>query len=196
MKARKIKKSLQVFGLLLMLQIMVTYKPFVGNSIVADASIQNYSVINDLEFEAFNNTSTFQNNIKMKSAMQIIKPEAPKEVSVAVISYKPIDKPVENYDVTEIIRKYATEFGLNESDLISISYCESGFRPNAQNGDYGGIFQFSTSTWQSNRKAMGLDPNPELRFNPEEAAKTAAFKMSRDGYGAWPACSAALIALK
>jgi hypothetical protein len=35
---------------------------------------------------------------------------------------------------------------------------------------------------------MGENPDPFLRYHPEEAAKTAAFKMSRDGFGAWPVC--------
>jgi hypothetical protein len=35
---------------------------------------------------------------------------------------------------------------------------------------------------------MNLDPNPELRFNPEEAIKTAAFKISTVGFSPWPNC--------
>jgi hypothetical protein len=35
---------------------------------------------------------------------------------------------------------------------------------------------------------MGLNPDPELRFNAEEAIKTTAYKISRDGTGAWPVC--------
>jgi hypothetical protein len=35
---------------------------------------------------------------------------------------------------------------------------------------------------------MGLDENLDLRYSAEESAKTAAYKMSRDGFGAWPVC--------
>lgn len=85
--------------------------------------------------------------------------------------------------------KYAAEYNLDKNIMKHIAKCESGFRPEAVNGPYGGMFQFISSTWVSNRRAMGADQNPDLRFNAEEAIKTAAFKMSRDGFGAWPACS-------
>ena len=91
-------------------------------------------------------------------------------------------------DVDTLIEMYATEYGVNKDMMVHIAKCESGFRSNAVNGPYAGIYQFVASTWSSNRRAMGLDPDPTLRYNLEEAVKTAAFKMSRDGYGAWPVC--------
>ena len=91
-------------------------------------------------------------------------------------------------DVVRLIEKYATEYGVDKNMMIGIAKCESGFRENAVNGPYAGIYQFVSGTWISNRRAMGLDENLSLRFNAEEATKTAAFKMSRDGFGAWPAC--------
>lgn len=94
-------------------------------------------------------------------------------------------------DILGLIRKYAAEYGANADVMVSIARCESGFNANAvsPSGSYKGIYQFVTSTWQSNRREMGLDDNPNLMFNLEEAIKTAAFKMGRDGYGAWPVCS-------
>ncbi|OGV94746.1 hypothetical protein A3A66_01970 [Microgenomates group bacterium RIFCSPLOWO2_01_FULL_46_13] len=83
---------------------------------------------------------------------------------------------------------YGREYRVKPETLRKIAYCESRYRPEAINGPYGGLFQFMVSTWQSNRRAMGLDPDPDLRFNPEEAVRTAAFKISRDGVGAWPVC--------
>lgn len=75
------------------------------------------------------------------------------------------------------------------SDLLrKIAHCESGFNPGAKNGIYGGLFQFSTSTWIVTRLAMNKDTNPALRFNPAEAIKTAAFKLATDGIHAWPNC--------
>lgn len=84
--------------------------------------------------------------------------------------------------------KYGEEYGVNEQLLERIAGCESTFNPQAVNGPYAGLYQFLTSTWVSNRKAMGLNSNPALRFNPEEAIKTTAYKISRDGTGAWPVC--------
>ena len=94
-------------------------------------------------------------------------------------------------DVVGLIQKYAAEYGANANVMIAIARCESGFQANATSpsGAYKGIYQFVTSTWQSNRREMGLDDDPALMYNLEEAIKTAAFKMGRDGYGAWPVCS-------
>jgi hypothetical protein len=98
----------------------------------------------------------------------------------------------------ELIYKYASVYGANPQIMVTIAQCESGMRGEAlsPSGVYGGMYQFNISTWMSNRRAMNLDPNPNLRFNPEEAIKTAAFKMGRDGYGAWPACSQKALASK
>jgi soluble lytic murein transglycosylase-like protein len=94
-------------------------------------------------------------------------------------------------DVEAKIRQYANVYGANPEVMIVIARCESGFRADAisASGAYKGMYQFVTSTWQSNRRAMGLPDDPALMFNAEEAIKTAAFKMGRDGYGAWPVCS-------
>lgn len=108
------------------------------------------------------------------------------EAKVEVASYT---ESTSNFDVVQYIIKYAQEYEVNVEMMIKIAECESGYNENAVNGPFAGIYQFLASTWTSNRNAMGLDPNPDLRFNAEEAARTAAFKMSRDGFGAWPACS-------
>jgi soluble lytic murein transglycosylase-like protein len=102
---------------------------------------------------------------------------------------KPVMATAGSADVHALIDRYAGQYGLNPEVVKKIAQCESGMRPEATNGPYGGMFQFVSSTWSSNRRAMGLDPDPSLRYNAEEAIKTATFKMSRDGYGAWPACS-------
>lgn len=91
-------------------------------------------------------------------------------------------------EVTFYIEKYANEYGVDKEMMLYIAECESNFRSKAVNGPYAGIYQFVSSTWISNRRAMGLNENPNLRFNAEEAIKTAAFKMARDGFGAWPVC--------
>jgi hypothetical protein len=70
-----------------------------------------------------------------------------------------------------------------------MAVCESNLKPQATNGDYAGLYQFSSRTWKSTRQAMNLDNDPVLRFNPEESIKTAAFKISTSGLSAWPNCN-------
>lgn len=87
--------------------------------------------------------------------------------------------------------QYANEYHTDANLLKKIADCESSFGPGAQskNGDYGGMFQFTIGTWQSNRMAMGLDPNPSLRFGAQESIQTAAYLLAHTGPGAWPVCS-------
>ncbi len=98
--------------------------------------------------------------------------------------------PVAPETIEDYVRQYGSEYNVDSNLLKRIAHCESGFNAQAisPNGLYAGLFQFVDTTWISNRKAMGLDPNPDLRFNAEEAVKTAAFKIARDGTGAWPVC--------
>ena len=90
--------------------------------------------------------------------------------------------------VADTIREFARQYRLDPEKLVRIAFCESGFNPAADSGPYAGIFQFHPATWVSNRKAMGLETDPSLRYDAREAARTAAFKMSRDGFSAWPVC--------
>lgn len=91
-------------------------------------------------------------------------------------------------DLEDWFRQYGQDYQVDPGVLQAIARCESGLNPGAMNGPYGGLYQFHPGTWSRNRAVMGLDPNPQLRLNPEEAIKTAAFKISRDGTGAWPVC--------
>jgi soluble lytic murein transglycosylase-like protein len=84
--------------------------------------------------------------------------------------------------------QYATLYGVEARKLKVIAKCESTYRQDAVNGPYGGMYQYLASTWSSTRTAMGADPNPELRFNGEEAIKTTAWKIAHGGIGAWPHC--------
>lgn len=112
----------------------------------------------------------------------------PKVEAITITKAAPMPAPE---DIEGMIRKYAAEYGANPEVMLIIAKCESGFRQDAisPSGAYKGMYQFVASTWQSNRRAMGLDDNPALMLNAEEAIRTAAFKMGRDGYGAWPVCS-------
>jgi hypothetical protein len=50
------------------------------------------------------------------------------------------------------------------------------------------MYQFSASTWVSTRGAMDHDTDPALRFDANEAIKTAAFKIASGGQSAWKNC--------
>lgn len=85
--------------------------------------------------------------------------------------------------------KYAEQYHIDRALLHKIAQCESGFNTNANYADmYLGMYQFGEQTWISTRTAMGQDPSPALRTNAEEAIKTAAYKISQGGAGAWPNC--------
>jgi len=89
----------------------------------------------------------------------------------------------------EWFTKYSQHFSIDRQKLWRMAVCESNLKSNATNGDYAGLYQFSTRTWISTRKAMNENTDPSLRFNPLEAIKTAAFKISTDGLNPWPNCN-------
>lgn len=95
--------------------------------------------------------------------------------------------PVTGYD--GMIETYGAQYRVDANILKKIASCESGFNPNALNGPYGGMYQFAAQTWINTRSQMGRDTNPDLRFDAKEAIMTAAFKISRDGTGAWANCA-------
>ncbi len=92
-------------------------------------------------------------------------------------------------DLEALFDKYSAEYGADKELLKKIAKCESGFNPTSNNsGMYLGMYQFASSTWSANRNRMGLDPNPDLRTNAEEAIRTAAYMIARGGQGHWPNC--------
>lgn len=92
-------------------------------------------------------------------------------------------------DLESLFDKYSAEYGADKELLKKIAKCESGFNPNSNNsGMYLGMYQFASSTWVANRNRMGLDSNPELRTNAEEAIRTAAYMIAGGGKGHWPNC--------
>jgi len=114
----------------------------------------------------------------------------PKPTSIPKPSPTPTLKPtpVSSEQLDNWFTIYSNHYSVERDRLYSIAYCESKLNPNVRYGDYAGLFQFSQSTWRSTRKEMGLDGNPDLRFNPEEAIKTAAFKISTGGLYSWKNC--------
>ena len=91
-------------------------------------------------------------------------------------------------DIETLFEKYSQEYSLDKELLKKIAQCESGFKPQAINGPYAGMYQYLATTWASQRKAMGLNTDEQLRFDAEEAIKTAAFQIRRQGSGPWPVC--------
>lgn len=100
----------------------------------------------------------------------------------------PTPIPVTSSDLDRWFTDYSNSYSVDRSMLVKIAACESNLHPDSRNGDYAGLFQFSSNTWNSTRVQMNLDPNLDLRFNPEEAIKTAAFKISTGGLGSWKNC--------
>lgn len=101
----------------------------------------------------------------------------------------PTPIPVTSAQLDAWFTQYANHYSVDRSLLWRIAVCETGLRPNAVNWIYAGLFQFSPNTWRANRQLMNADTNADLRFNPEESIKTAAFLLSVRGPGAWPNCS-------
>lgn len=191
------RKTIDIFNvatILLLLSVFVIH-PNTGLSNNISSSQANLSIAGDISVDEIYNPKgkmklALQHPYPTKQKEQPQKPKVITEVS-SITSYKPTPAPIPTptEDINSLIQKYADQYGVDANIMKIIANCESGFRQEAVNGNFGGMYQFLASTWSSNRKAMGLDPNPNLRFNGEEAIKTAAFKMGRDGYGAWPSCS-------
>lgn len=96
--------------------------------------------------------------------------------------------PITSQQFDQWFTNYSHQYSIDRQKLWLIAVCESNLKPNARNGDYIGLYQFSKNTWISTRGQMNQDPNPDLRYNPEESIKTAAFKISTVGLSAWPHC--------
>lgn len=96
--------------------------------------------------------------------------------------------PIPTSDFEGYFDEYSKQYEIDKDQLKKIAYCESGGHPGANNGEYGGMFQFATQTWQHTRSQMGADINPDLRFSAKESIETAAFKISLGGIDAWRNC--------
>lgn len=122
------------------------------------------------------------------------KPKTPSPTPSASPTVTPVPAPTQTPDVWSPpalepwFAQYAGMYGVDKNVLERIANCESHFNPEAKNGDYLGMFQFSTSTWTSSRVGMGADPNPALRANAEESIKTGAYLVSKRGIAPWPQC--------
>jgi hypothetical protein len=135
------------------------------------------------------------------SPNQIMPPSTPSPIATPIIaSFKPVTSPkptptpkptpipITMQQLNEWFTKYANKESVSIEELRKIADCESEYNPQAINGAYGGLFQFSKNTWITTRTKMNLNIDPDLRFNPEEAIKTAAFRLAAEGNEAWPNC--------
>jgi len=104
---------------------------------------------------------------------------------------QPTAFPYTSQNLEDWFTRYASEFNVDRELLRKIAACESGFNATSRNvkHDYAGMYQFARQTWINTRAAMGADTNADLRFDPEKAIRTAAFKIANGGAGAWPKCS-------
>jgi len=120
--------------------------------------------------------------------IEIIKTVTPTNTPTPSVIPTPTLTAATSDDIYNWIEKYANFYSIDRNMLMKIAICESSLKPNAVNGIYGGLYQFSPSAWKSTRYIMNSNPDLNLRFNPQEAIKTAAFKISTSGTGAWPNC--------
>ena len=103
----------------------------------------------------------------------------------------PTAKPQPEFSAEQIyncIEKYGDQYGVDPNVLRAIALCESGMNPKAKNLIYAGLYQFNASTWKSYRLRMGHEEDPDVRFNAEEAIKTAAYALSIGQSRLWPNC--------
>jgi len=103
----------------------------------------------------------------------------------------PVPSPLVSYtsaQVSAMFDTYAVQYHVDPHILRHIAQCESGFNPAAKNGIYGGLYQFSASTWSSFRRMLGRDPDPDLRYDPAAAIETAAYMLSINRAYHWPNC--------
>ncbi|MBP7966878.1 transglycosylase family protein [Candidatus Woesebacteria bacterium] len=100
----------------------------------------------------------------------------------------PTLSPMPQTQYEEYFDTYSQQYSVDKNIMKKIAYCESGMGSGAQNGPYGGMFQYTEETWKSVRTQMGQDTNPALRFGVKESIETAAFQISRYGTTAWKGC--------
>jgi soluble lytic murein transglycosylase-like protein len=164
-------------------------------SSMAYNNMENAIIGNDLErnpyHEAYSDLPPAAIKLSLEPKEPVTKTQTANQnqpAAATVIEVPPPATPISPDELTAYFVTYGDAFNVDPNILRSIAHCESTFRPNAQNGPYGGLYQYLASTWSSTRNAMGLDPDPNLRYDAEEAIKTTAWKISVGGIGAWPTC--------
>lgn len=106
------------------------------------------------------------------------------------VTPKPTPTPIAEAAETvyRLVERFAAQYGVDPNVLRYMALCESGFRSNAVNGPYVGLFQFNAITWKNIREEMGENTDATLRFSAEEAVQTAAYALSKGKGKIWPNC--------
>ena len=76
-------------------------------------------------------------------------------------------------EVSGFVDRFSAQYGVDPNVIRYVAICESGYRSNAANGPYVGLFQFGAETWKNVRKEMGEETAPDLRYSAEESIQTA-----------------------
>lgn len=103
----------------------------------------------------------------------------------------PSPKPQPQFTQSQIYgftEQYGILYAVDPNVIRSVVLCESALNPNAKKSIYAGLFQFDTRTWITYRQKMGLDADPDLRFNAEESIKTGTYILSLGKKNLWPNC--------
>jgi len=123
---------------------------------------------------------------------QVVTPQSKVETPLPTLTSTPNPTPTPDVwappAMESAFSSYAGQYGVDKNILERLANCESHFNPNAKNGIYLGMFQFSPNTWVANRQAIGADTNLDLRSNIDESIKTAAYLLSHRGTDPWPNC--------
>jgi uncharacterized protein YabE (DUF348 family) len=99
-------------------------------------------------------------------------------------------KPYGGGDLWGIMVAAGSEWGVSPDKLYRVAKCESGANPsNNRNPVYKGLYQYLPSTWSG---ASGSYPGGRFRgasiFDPTAQVYVTAWKVSKQGWGAWPSC--------
>lgn len=88
----------------------------------------------------------------------------------------------------DLINGAAQKYGVDGAKMQRMMICESGGNSNSVGGGgrFHGLFQYMTSTWAG--ASAGAGYQGASIYNPEAQIYTTAWKISRQGYGAWPIC--------
>ena len=174
--------KMKFYGVMVLITLVILI------SLIYSIRIKHNAVINKLAYRPLSTKTPFLTRI----IEYIVITETPIPTRTPTSTPFPTITPTPKLipsQLDSIFEKYAKEFSVDKNLLKKIALCESGLNLSARNGPYGGLFQFTSSAWVSVRRAMNADTNADLRFNGEEAIKTAAFKLSTGGVGIWPNCS-------
>lgn len=107
----------------------------------------------------------------------------PKTTTTVPKNETTIQKPISG-GIESVIRSAAAEFGVSGDRMVRVARCESTLNPNAKNGQYGGLFQFSDKTFNWFASMSGLGGS---KWNASDAARMASWAFA-NGYASHWEC--------